>query len=83
MSSTLTKSRSIEVVCESYEKKYGSEFVHAGNIFLRQRGTQVKAGENVGCGRDHTLFATSDGYVHFHKKGPDNHKFVSVLPTKH
>ena len=35
-------------------KKYGSEFVHAGNIILRQRGTPVKAGENVGCGRDHT-----------------------------
>ena len=64
-------------------KKYGSEFVQAGNIILRQRGTPVKAGSNVGCGRDHTLFATSDGYVYFHKKGPNKHKFVSVLPTKH
>jgi large subunit ribosomal protein L27 len=64
-------------------KKYGSEFVQAGNIILRQRGTPVRAGDNVGCGRDHTLFATSDGYVHFHKKGPNKHKFVSVLPTKH
>ena len=64
-------------------KKYGSEFVHAGNISLRQRGTPVKAGENVGCGRDHTLFATSDGYAYFHKKGPNKHKYVSVLPTKH
>ena len=63
--------------------KNGSEFVHAGNIILRQRGTPVKAGDNVGCGRDHTLFATSDGYVYFHKKGPNKHKFVSVLPTKH
>ncbi|MEC7677291.1 MAG: 50S ribosomal protein L27, partial [Pseudomonadota bacterium] len=45
--------------------------------------TPVKAGENVGCGRDHTLYATSGGYVHFHKKGPNKHKFVSVLPTKH
>ena len=53
-------------------KKYGSEFVHAGNIILRQRGTPVKAGENVGCGRDHTLFATSDGYVYFHKKDRTN-----------
>ena len=64
-------------------KKFGGEAVIAGNIILRQRGTPVKAGDNVGCGRDHTLFATSDGYVYFHKKGPNKHKFVSVLPTKH
>ena len=43
-------------------KKFGSEFVKAGNIIIRQRGTPVKAGENVGCGRDHTLFAKSDGW---------------------
>ena len=49
-------------------KKFGSEFVKAGNIIIRQRGTPVKAGENVGCGRDHTLFAKSDGYVTFQKK---------------
>ena len=64
-------------------KKFGGEAVIAGNIILRQRGTPVKAGDNVGCGRDHTLFATSDGYVYFHKKGPNKHKFVSVIPTKH
>ncbi len=63
-------------------KKYGSEFVLAGNIIIRQRGTPVKAGDNVGCGRDHTLFAKSDGYVHFHRKGSNKHRFVSVLPTK-
>ena len=64
-------------------KRYGAEIVKSGNILVRQRGTKFKPGKNVGCGRDHTLFATSDGYVHFHKKGPSKHKFVSVLPTKH
>ncbi len=63
-------------------KKFGSEFVKAGNIIIRQRGTPVKAGENVGCGRDHTLFAKSDGYDTFQKKGPDKHSYVSVLPAK-
>ena len=63
-------------------KKYGSEFVKSGNILVRQRGTPVKAGLNVGCGKDHTLFATADGYVTFQKKGLGKHKFVSVLPTK-
>ena len=63
-------------------KKYGSEFVKAGNIIIRQRGTPVKAGLNVGCGRDLTLFAKADGYVFFQKKGPSKHSFVSVLPTK-
>ena len=63
-------------------KKFGSEFVKAGNIIIRQRGTPVKPGQNVGCGKDYTLFAKIDGYVFFQKKGPDKHKFVSVLPTK-
>ena len=49
-------------------KKFGSEFVKAGNIIIRQRVTPVKAGHNVGCGKDHTLFAKIDGYVLFHKK---------------
>jgi large subunit ribosomal protein L27 len=44
-------------------KKYGGEFVRSGNILVRQRGTQIKPGENVGLGRDHTLFATTDGLV--------------------
>ena len=63
-------------------KKYGSEFVKSGNILVRQRGTPVKAGLNVGCGKDHTLFATADGYVTFQRKGLGKHKFVSVLRTK-
>ena len=63
-------------------KKYGSEFVKAVNIIIRQRCTPVKAGTNVGCGKDHTLFAKTDGYVTFQKKGLGKHKFVSVLPTK-
>lgn len=44
-------------------KKYGGEFVRSGNILVRQRGTHIKPGENVGVGRDHTLFATTDGLV--------------------
>ena len=58
-------------------KKYGSEFVKAGNIILRQRGTPVKAGLNVGCGKDHTLFALTDGTVKFTKKR-NNKSYVSV-----
>ncbi|OGT34865.1 MAG: 50S ribosomal protein L27 [Gammaproteobacteria bacterium RBG_16_51_14] len=60
-------------------KKYGGEVVRAGNILVRQRGTKIHAGENVGCGHDHTLFATSDGKVEFGKKGPKNRTFVSVV----
>ena len=63
-------------------KKFGGEKVISGNIIIRQRGTPVKAGTNVGCGKDHTLFAKADGYVTFQKKGLGKHKFVSVLPTK-
>jgi len=44
-------------------KKFGGEFVRSGNILVRQRGTRIKPGENVGVGRDHTLFATMDGLV--------------------
>ncbi len=44
-------------------KKYGGEFVLAGNIIIRQRGTRMRPGDNVGIGRDHTLFATADGTV--------------------
>ena len=46
-------------------KKFDSEFVRAGNIIIRQRGTNVQPGKNVGLGRDHTIFALIDGYVHF------------------
>jgi large subunit ribosomal protein L27 len=60
-------------------KKFGGEAVIAGNIIVRQRGTSYRAGPNVGCGRDHTLFATADGAVRFERKGPDNHRYVTVV----
>lgn len=60
-------------------KKFGGEVVQAGNIIVRQRGTRVHAGSNVGIGKDHTLFATSNGTVQFETKGPKNRKYVSVL----
>jgi large subunit ribosomal protein L27 len=59
-------------------KKYGGEFVLAGNILVRQRGTRFKAGDNVGVGRDHTLFALVDGKVKFVSKGSPSRKHVSV-----
>jgi large subunit ribosomal protein L27 len=62
-------------------KVYGGQQVTAGNIIVRQRGTKFHAGNNVGCGHDHTLFATSDGEVVFEVKGPKNRKFVSVIPA--
>jgi large subunit ribosomal protein L27 len=63
-------------------KRYGSELVQAGNIIIRQRGTKVHAGDNVGIGRDHTLYALIEGYVRFEKKGPKNRQFVTVLPKE-
>ena len=62
-------------------KKFGGEHVIAGNIIIRQRGTRVHPGVNVGCGRDHTLFATADGVVRFGRKGPKNRRTVSVEPA--
>ena len=62
-------------------KIFGGEAVIAGNIIVRQRGTRFHAGTNVGIGRDHTLFAKSDGEVRFEKKGPKNRQFVSVVPS--
>jgi len=59
-------------------KKFGSETVIAGNIIVRQRGTQFNAGKNVGMGKDHTLFALTDGVVTFSKTRNDR-RFVSVL----
>ncbi len=59
-------------------KRYGGELVSAGSIIIRQRGTKIKPGENVGLGRDHTLFATIDGYVSFEHSGRNGRK-VSVL----
>lgn len=60
-------------------KKFGSEFVRAGNIIVRQRGTKIHAGSNVGLGKDHTIFALIDGVVSFSQKDK-NRKKVSVLP---
>ena len=50
-------------------KRFGGELVTAGHIIVRQRGTKFHAGDNVGCGKDHTLFATADGRVTFQVKG--------------
>jgi len=61
-------------------KKYGGQVVNAGNILVRQRGTQFHPGTNVGCGRDHTLFATSDGVVDFAVRGRLKRRTVSVIP---
>ena len=61
-------------------KKFGGEQVLAGNILVRQRGTVYRAGDNVGIGTDHTLFALKSGRVNFKKKGADKRTFVSVLP---
>ncbi|AMC99266.1 50S ribosomal protein L27 [Halomonas sp. M5N1S17] len=60
-------------------KLFGGQVVTAGNIIVRQRGTKFHAGTGVGLGRDHTLFALSDGVVKFETKGPKNRKFVSVV----
>ncbi len=60
-------------------KKSGGQPVVAGNILVRQRGTKFHAGHNVGLGRDHTLFALSDGIVKFEYKGPYTRTFVTVV----
>jgi large subunit ribosomal protein L27 len=60
-------------------KKYGGEFVRAGNILVRQHGTHIKPGNNVMVGKDDTLFATIDGYV-VYETVRDNRKMVSILP---
>ena len=63
-------------------KAFGGELVPAGSIIIRQRGTQVHPGENVGIGRDHTLFAKVDGHVQFSQHGPANRKTVSIVPAQ-
>ena len=60
-------------------KRFGDQQVTAGNILIRQRGTHFHAGINVGIGRDHTLFALSDGVVKFETKGGKSRTFVSVV----
>ena len=61
-------------------KRFGGELVLAGNILVRQRGTPMRAGSNVGVGTDHTLFALKTGRVQFARKGAEQRTYVSVLP---
>lgn len=62
-------------------KRFGGQIVSAGSILVRQRGTRVHPGENVGIGRDHTLFARISGKVEFNVRGPDNRNTVNVVPA--
>ena len=62
-------------------KSYGGELINAGSIIVRQRGTKVHAGVNVGMGKDHTLFALVHGTVAYATKGKDKRKVVSVVPV--
>ena len=62
-------------------KRYGGQVVKAGNIIIRQRGTKVHPGVNVGCGKDHTLFATAEGAIKFEITGPKKRQYVSVVPA--
>lgn len=61
-------------------KRFGGERVKPGNILVRQRGTHFHPGLNVGCGKDHTLFAKADGVVFFKVQGPKNRMFISIQP---
>ena len=60
-------------------KRFGGQAVIAGNILIRQRGTKVHPGINVGIGKDHTIFAKADGVVKFEVKGPKNRQFINVV----
>ncbi|MEQ1774002.1 MAG: 50S ribosomal protein L27 [Burkholderiales bacterium] len=60
-------------------KAFGGELIPAGSIIVRQRGTRMHAGDNVGMGRDHTLFAKVTGRVAFAKKGPESRTMVSIV----
>jgi large subunit ribosomal protein L27 len=62
-------------------KRYGGQVVSAGSILVRQRGTRIHAGDNVGMGKDHTLFATVAGKVEFGYRGPHRKHVVSVVPA--
>jgi large subunit ribosomal protein L27 len=62
-------------------KRYGGELVTAGSIIVRQRGTQFHAGNNMGMGRDHTLFAKADGHVNFSISGPRKRRTVNIIPA--
>lgn len=62
-------------------KVFGGQTINPGGIILRQRGTRVHSGVNVGCGKDHTLFAKAEGVVKFEVKGAKKRKYVSVVPA--
>jgi len=62
-------------------KRFGGERVSAGSIIVRQRGTRIHPGENVGVGKDHTLFARVDGYVKFVIKGPRKNTTAMIVPA--
>lgn len=62
-------------------KRSAGQLVLAGEIIVRQRGTRFHAGDHVGLGRDHTLYALSTGLVNFVTKGPKNRKFVAIEPV--
>lgn len=61
-------------------KRFGGEFITSGSIIVRQRGTKFHPGINVGCGKDHTLFATSNGLVSFKKQGRNQKMYVNIIP---
>ncbi len=62
-------------------KRYGGQLVSAGSIIVRQRGTQFHPGENVGVGKDHTLFAKVEGKVEFFTRGPAKRRTVKIVPV--
>ncbi|MCU0868902.1 MAG: 50S ribosomal protein L27 [Burkholderiales bacterium] len=64
-------------------KRFGGQLVSAGSIIVRQRGTVMHPGENVGLGKDHTLFAKIDGHVKFAIRGAARRKTVSIVPVAH
>jgi large subunit ribosomal protein L27 len=63
-------------------KRFGGQFVNAGEIIVRQRGTKFHPGVGVGCGRDHTLYALISGLVAFNVKGTKNRKFVNIVAVE-
>ncbi len=62
-------------------KRYGGQLISAGSIIVRQRGTEFHPGDNVGIGKDHTLFAKIEGTVLFAVKGPTKRRVVSIIPA--
>ena len=63
-------------------KRFGGQELSADSIIVRQRSTRFHAGDNVGCGKDQTLFATADGVVNFIVKGPQNRKYVEIVAAE-